>query len=135
MPIPSVRSFAPALHFLLFAICPFFAQAQLQGKWECSTKSGHYDPNTHYEIKCGGILNFKSDRILESTCVDGFFPSGAYWEVSDKRLILRDSGGKAFADFEIRELSGEKLLLLRKEVQYTFRRMESVASNGTGQRP
>lgn len=134
MPIPSVRGIAPAILLAFFLSFPHFAQAQIQGKWECSTKSGSFDPNTHYNVRCGGTLHFKSDRVLESTCADGFFPSGTYWEVFDNRLTLRDSGGKAFADFEIREISGEKLLLVRKGVQYAFSRIEkssgAVSSSG-----
>lgn len=132
MPIPSVQRIAPAVLVLVFFLFPSFAQAQLQGKWECTTKSGNYDANTHYNVRCGGFLNFKADRVLESTCVDGFFPSGTYWEAFGNRLTLRDSAGKAFADFEIREISNEKLLLVRKDVHFAFRRVESVVSTERG---
>ena len=121
MPIPSIQKIASAVFFLF--LFPLFAQAQLQGKWECSTKSGNYDSSMHYSIRCGGVLHFKADRILESSCVDGFFPSGCYWEKIDDRLTLRDSGGKIFADFEIKTLSEAKLLLVRKEIEYVFQRV------------
>lgn len=132
MPIPSVQRIAPAILVMSFFLLPTFAQAQIQGKWECSTKSGNYDANTHFNVRCGGMLHFKSDRVLESTCVDGFFPSGTYWETFGNRLTLRDSGGKAFADFEIREIGTEKLLLVRKDIHYAFRRVEPVVSTERG---
>ncbi len=77
----------------------------------------------HYSIRCGGVLDFKANRILESSCADGFFPSGCYWEKIDNRLTLRDSGGKVFADFEIKTLNEVKLLLVRKEIEYVFQRI------------
>lgn len=123
MPIPSVQKIAVAICF--FVLFPLFAQAQLQGKWACASKSGHYDVNTEFQVHCAGTLNFKTDRVLESTCSDGFFPSGCYWERFDQRITLRDSAGKAFADFEIKTLSEENLLLVRNNIYYAFERVKS----------
>jgi len=121
MSIPSVQKIAPAVFFCF--LFPLFAQAQLQGKWECSTKSGHSNSNTEFKVQCAGVLDFKSDRVIESTCSDGFFPSGCYWEKFGNRLTLRDSGGKAFADFEIKTLDEQELVLFRKETAYAFKRL------------
>ena len=122
MSIPSVLRIARAMFLIACFITPFAAQAQLQGRWECTTKSGNSDPNTAFTLRCKGFLNFKSDRVLESTCSDGFFPSGAYWQLNGRKLTLMDSGGKAFADFEVRELDGQVLVLERSGVSYQFRR-------------
>jgi hypothetical protein len=129
MPIPSVQSIAPAILFLIFFSPGLRAQTTLQGRWECSTKSGRFDAQTQYAVQCGGALHFKNDRILESTCVDGFFPSGVYWEMFDNRLTLRDSAGKAFADYEVRNLGAETMQLQRNGVLFEFRRAESGAGS------
>jgi hypothetical protein len=72
---------------------------------------------------CDGYLLFKTDQTLESTCIDGFFPSGTFWEVTGNRLILKDSDGQAFADFEILKVDDLQLLLFRKGETYTFRKV------------
>jgi hypothetical protein len=125
MPILTVWRAAPAALVAIFLLCSTVAKAQLLGKWECASKSGQFDLNTHYDVKCAGALHFRSDRVLESTCSDGFFPNGAYWESSGSHLTLRDSGGKAFADFEIQRVSPDELLLFRKETKYLFRRVKA----------
>lgn len=122
MSIPSVLRIARAMFVIACLITPFASHAQLQGRWECSTRSGSSDPNTDYTLRCKGFLNFKTDRVLESTCSDGFFPSGAYWQLNGRKLTLMDSGGKAFADFEVRELGQEVLVLERSGVSYRFKR-------------
>lgn len=99
-----------------------FATAQLQGKWVCDIKSGQLDATTTYQMNCDGYLIFKSDHSLESTCLDGFFPTGTFWEISGKRLILKDSDGQAFADFEIQKLEDTQLVLFRNKVAYVFRK-------------
>lgn len=125
MPIPSVWRAAPAALVAIFLLCAISAQAQLSGKWECANKSGQFDPNTSYEIKCAGTLYFRNDRVLESSCSDGFFPNGVYWESSASLLTLRDSGGKAFAHFEVQYLNSDELSLLRKGTTYLFRRVKA----------
>lgn len=118
---PSVRGAISVI--LLASLFSFrFADAQLQGKWECDTKSGNVDPSTSYQINCDGYLLFKADNTLESTCLDGFFPTGTFWEISGSRLILKDSDGHAFADFEIKKLEGAELTLFRKGITYLFRK-------------
>lgn len=108
---------------LLSSLSSFrYAAAQLQGKWQCDTKSGKLDATTSYELICDGYLLFKTDQTLESTCIDGFFPSGTFWEVIGNRLILKDSDGQAFADFEILKVDDLQLLLFRKGETYTFRK-------------
>lgn len=99
-----------------------FATAPLHGKWQCDTKTGKLDANTTYQVDCDGYLLFKIDNTLESTCIDGFFPTGTSWETVGNRLILKDSDGQAFADFEILKLDELQLLLYRKGVTYTFRK-------------
>lgn len=99
-----------------------FATAQLHGKWQCDTKSGNLDATTTYQMNCDGYLFFKPDQSLESTCLDGFFPTGTFWEISGSRLILKDSDGQAFADFEIKQLGDTQLTLFRKGVTYLFRK-------------
>jgi len=118
----SVRGAILVLLFLLLASWRFGA-AQLQGKWQCDTKSGKLDATTTYEVACDGFLIFKPDQTLESTCIDGFFPSGTYWEVVGNRLILKDSDGQGFADFEILKVDDLQLLLFRKGETYTFRKV------------
>lgn len=132
MPIPSVRGIAPAILFVFFFSRSLSAQIPLQGKWECTTKSGHFDAQTRYSVQCGGLLHFKNDRILESTCVDGFFPSGVYWEIFGNRLTLRDSGGKSFADYEVSQADSEKMQLRRNGVCFDFQRIKEAGSNSTG---
>jgi hypothetical protein len=105
--LTSLLSFRPAL-------------IQLQGKWECDTKSGKLDAVTTYSVNCDGYLFFKPDHTLESTCMDGFFPNGTFWQVEGNRLILKDSDGLAFADFEILKADDLQLLLFRKDVTYVF---------------
>ncbi len=100
------------------------ATTQLQGKWQCDTKSGNLDPTTFYTVNCDGYLLFKVDQTLESTCLDGFFPTGTSWEISDDRLILKDSDGQAFADFQIKKLEASQLALYRKDVTYVFKRAD-----------
>lgn len=108
---------------LLLALTSFqYAAAQLQGKWVCDAKSGKLDANTTYQMECDGYLLFKADQTLESTCMDGFFPNGTSWEISDNKLILKDSDGQAFADFEIKKLETAQLTLFRKDVTYVFRK-------------
>jgi hypothetical protein len=110
---------------LLSSLSSFrYAAAQLQGKWQCDTKSGKLDATTSYEMICDGYLLFKTDQTLESTCIDGFFPSGTLWEVTGNRLILKDSDGQAFADFEILKADELQLLLFRKGETYTFRKVD-----------
>ncbi|MCB0529317.1 MAG: lipocalin family protein [Saprospiraceae bacterium] len=118
---PSVRGAISVL--LLASLFSFrFAPADLQGKWECDTKSGNLDASTSYQIQCDGYLLFRDDNTLESTCLDGFFPNGTQWEISGQRLILKDSDGHAFADFEIRKLDNNELCLFRKNITYLFRK-------------
>lgn len=111
-----------AFFALLFLSLNSFQSAsyQLQGKWLCETKSGKSDATTSYEMNCDGYLLFKPDQTLESTCIDGFFPNGTLWEISGNRLILKDSDGQAFADFEILKVDELQLVLFRKEVTYSF---------------
>ena len=99
------------------------AAVQLQGKWQCETKSGKMDASTSYEMNCDGYLLFKPDQTLESTCLDGFFPTGTAWEINGNRLILKDSDGQAFVDYEILKVDELQLLLYRKEVTYAFRKV------------
>lgn len=107
--------------FLLLSLNSFqHATAQLHGKWQCDTKSGKSDATTSYEMNCDGYLLFKADQTLESTCIDGFFPTGTAWEISGNRLILKDSDGQAFADFEILKVDELQLVLYRKAVTYSF---------------
>jgi hypothetical protein len=108
---------------LLLALTSFqYASAQLQGKWVCDLKSGRLDPHTTYQMECDGYLLFKSDQTLESTCIDGFFPTGALWEINSNTLILKDSDGQAFADFEVKKLDDSQLSLLRNGVTYHFKK-------------
>ncbi len=125
-----MRTYTPSVRgaiFLLLVI-PFFsfryAAAQLQGKWECNIKSGNLDASTSYQINCDGFLLFKEDFTLVSTCLDGFFPTNTSWEISNNRLILKDSDGHAFADFEIKKLDNADLTLFRKGVTYDFRKAD-----------
>ncbi|MBK7937852.1 MAG: hypothetical protein IPJ82_12500 [Lewinellaceae bacterium] len=118
---PSVRG-AISVLFLASLFSFRFADAQLQGKWECNTKSGALDASTTYQINCDGYLFFKPDNTLESTCLDGFFPTGTSWEISGNRLILKDSDGQAFAHFEIKKLESADLTLTRGGVTYQFRK-------------
>lgn len=108
---------------LLSSLSSFrYAATVLHGKWQCDTKYGKLDALTSYEMNCDGYLLFKEDQTLESTCLDGFFPTGTSWEVNGNRLILKDSDGQAFADFEILKVDELQLLLFRKEVTYSFRK-------------
>ena len=119
---PSVRGAISVLLFsTLFSLHSATAQ-QLQGKWHCDTKSGNLDAGTSYQMNCDGYLLFKSDKTLESPCLDGFFPTGTFWEISGDRLILKDSDGQAFADFEILKVDELQLLLFRKGETYVFRK-------------
>lgn len=99
-----------------------YAPVPLQGKWVCETKSGKMDSSTSYEMNCDGYLLFKEDLTLESTCIDGFFPSGSAWEITGNRLILKDSDGQAFVDFEILKVDELQLLLFRQDVTFVFRK-------------
>ncbi|MBX2892349.1 MAG: hypothetical protein KF734_15585 [Saprospiraceae bacterium] len=117
----SVRGAVFALLFSLLCSLPQ-ANAQLHGKWQCDTKSGKSDATTNYEMHCDGFLIFKADQTLESTCLDGFFPTGTFWQEVGNRLILKDTDGQAFADFEILKVDSLQLLLFRKGVTYTFRK-------------
>lgn len=120
--MPLVRG---AISLLLIASLSSFrlVTAQLQGKWLCETKSGKLDSSTTFQMNCDGYLLFKADQSLESTCLDGFFPTGTFWEISaNDRLILKDSDGQAFADFEIKKLETSKLTLFRRGITYEFRK-------------
>ena len=97
-----------------------YAGAELHGKWYCDTKAGKSDATTSYEMNCDGYLLFKPDQTLESTCLDGFFPTGTSWQIDGNRLILKDSDGQAFADFEILKVDELQLVLFRKEITYSF---------------
>jgi hypothetical protein len=92
----------------------------LAGKWDCGSKSGQLDENTSYQLRCGGDVNFKADHSVESTTTDAFFPSGSKWQILDNKLVLCDSYGAAFVDFEIKHLESKELILIRKGVEYGF---------------
>lgn len=94
----------------------------LEGMWDCAYKSGNLDINGAYELKCVGSLQFKSNHLLLSNCNDGFFPSGARWELLNNELLLRDSDEKVFAEFQVLQLDQEALHLQRRDIVYFFKR-------------
>jgi hypothetical protein len=125
MPIPPlVRGlFSPA--FVLFSLLSLHSDpALLQGKWQCRTLTGRLDSTTLYQMNCEGYVQFKADNLIESTCSDGFFPAGAQWALADGHLLLKDSHGRSFADYIVKKLDERHLVLLRKNVSYTFEKVE-----------
>jgi hypothetical protein len=96
----------------------------LAGKWECGSKSGQLDENTSYQLHCAGDVTFKSDHLVESTTTDAFLPSGSVWKVVDNKLVLCDSDGRVFADFEIKHLESKALVLTRNDVEFVFHKAD-----------
>lgn len=84
--------------------------------------SGQFNEFTSYQYNCAGDLHFKSDHSLESTCKEGFFPTGVKWQVNSSKLWLKDSYGADFVNFEIKKLDRQQLILVRKDVEYAFTR-------------
>jgi hypothetical protein len=118
----SVRTF-----LILIVVSPFLAfrmdvpaATLIAGKWDCGSKSGQLDENTSYQLSCAGDVNLKADHSVESTTKDAFFPSGSKWQVIDNKLVLCDSYGAAFVDFEIKHLESKELILIRNGVEYGF---------------
>jgi hypothetical protein len=118
----SVRTF-----LILIVVTPFLsfrmdvpAANLITGKWDCGSRSGQLDENTSYQLSCAGDVNLKADHSVESTTKDAFFPSGSNWKVIDSKLVLCDSYGAAFADFEIKHLESKELVLIRNGVEYGF---------------
>jgi hypothetical protein len=103
---------------------PVAAAALIAGKWDCGSRSGQLDENTSYQLSCAGDVNFKSDHSVESTTTDAFFPSGSVWKVVDNKIVLCDSFGAVFVDFEIKLLESKELILMRKGVEYGFHKAD-----------
>lgn len=121
MYIPSVRGVALAL--LVISTLSFrFSNVLLEGKWICASKSGNLNTDASYELKCAGTVHFQPNHLLVSDCYDGFFPTGARWEVVGNQLMLRDSDERVFAEFHIQRLDQAELLLQRRNVLYRFTR-------------
>lgn len=94
----------------------------IEGRWVCDTKTGKFDDFSSYEVFCGGEITFMPDHTLQSTCTDAFMPNGSVWAQIDQTLLLSDSEGRGFAEYHIQRLDDSRLVLIRKEVAYTFRR-------------
>ena len=113
------------LKILLFSgICLLsrLEQAPLVGVWQCDTKAGRYDAFTSFHYGCSGSVQFHSNGLVSSNSTDVFFPSGAHWQVYKDILQLTDSEGTAFAEYSINKLTGDSLVLVRKETVYILLR-------------
>lgn len=99
------------------------AASLLEGKWDCGSKSGNLDEYTSYQLQCGGDVHFKADHTVESTTTDAFLPTGANWTVENEKLVLRDSYGAKFVDFDIKSLKTNELVISRNGVDYGFNRI------------
>lgn len=107
---------------LVFNLNFAYQDNHLEGKWSCDGFSLKINDYTTLEKQCGGDLNFKTDKVLESTCTAGLFPPGSKWRVAGNTLYLSDSDGRQFTSFEIQELEGSNLALTRDNKVYTFGR-------------
>ena len=124
----SVRSlFILGITAFLFAFTKWSpstaTSTMLEGKWDCGSRSGQLDEYTSYQLQCGGDVCFKADHTVESTTTDAFLPTGSKWQVENDKLVLRDSYGSKFVDFEIKRLGSKELVLSRKGIEYGFVRI------------
>ncbi len=99
---------------------PVLTAQMIQGKWECSTKSGQLNDITSYQLRCGGDVVFHPNHSVESATSDVFMPSGSNWAVEENQLVLLDSKGTKFVAFEIKKLEANELIISRKGVDYGF---------------
>lgn len=106
-----------------------FGAEPIQGSWQCTSKSGKFDAMTEFHFLCGGDVTFRADHLTESTCTDAFIPNGTIWQMADNNLVLKDSKGQAFMQFEVRQLDETSLALVRKDVVYTFRRTAPASTD------
>lgn len=121
----SVRCFAVLLGScltLLSFTLSYPTATQLEGKWVCDALTKQLDENTVLEKRCLGDLQFTPDRMLNSTCSDGFFPSGTRWKIKNSVLSLADSYGTEFVQFEIAQLDANVLVLQKNSIAYSFAR-------------
>jgi hypothetical protein len=105
---------------LFFNLNFYYQEHNLEGKWACDGFSLQVNDYTTLEKHCGGDLNFKSNRSLESTCTAGLFPPGSKWRMVDDRLFLSDTDGAVFTSFDIQKLENGTLVLTRDNKMYTF---------------
>jgi hypothetical protein len=116
----SVRTCCALL--LFFTLNFSFNENHIEGKWSCDGFSMQLNDFTTLEKQCGGDLNFRSNRKLESTCTAGLFPPGSKWRIANDNLYLSDSDGRQFTSFHIEHLKNSELILTRDNKVYTFGR-------------
>ncbi len=109
---------------LFFNLNFFYLENHIEGKWACDGFSLQLNDYTTIEKQCGGDLNFKTNRLLESTCTAGLFPSGSKWRLVNDDLFLADSDGKVFTSFHIEKLEKSTLVLTRDNKSYSFGRVK-----------
>jgi hypothetical protein len=126
---PSVFTFKVQFIAILFACSLLFAFDKvpdsgvlLEGKWECSSKTGRIDEFITYQLICKGNVVFKSDHSVESTTTDAFILSGTQWKIMKDHLLFLDSYDNPFIDYEIKILGNNRLVLLRNGIEYGFNR-------------
>lgn len=98
----------------------YYQENHIEGKWACDGFALQVNDYTTLEKQCGGALNFKSNRFLESTCTAGLFPPGSKWRLVEDQLYLSDSEGKQFTTFHIQQLDNGSLVLTKDNKMYTF---------------
>lgn len=117
----SLRALACAYLFL----CAFSVRnvsPNIAGQWSCVERSGQAGEQVAYHLYCEGEVYFKPDGMVKSSCRDAFIPNGALWSVQGGRLLLSDSSGRLFAEYDILQADGRKLRLTRNGVSYLFER-------------
>ena len=107
---------------LFFSLNFAYQENHLEGKWSCDGFSLQVNDYTTLEKQCGGDLNFKSNRMLESTCTAGLFPPGSKWRMAGESLYLSDSDGRQFTSFHVEKLDNDQLVLTRDNKMYSFGR-------------
>jgi hypothetical protein len=105
---------------LFFSLNFYYQENHIEGKWDCDGFALQLNEYTTLEKHCGGGLNFKANRFLESTCTAGLFPPGSKWRLVEDQLYLSDSDGKQFTSFQIQKLDNGSLVLTRDNKMYTF---------------
>ena len=98
----------------------YFDTASPQGDWQCMTKSAQADEHTWYQINCICDLHLENDGLVLSSCVEPFSPTGSKWQTRGNLLVLTDSEGTVFSEYEW-EMPDDRTLILKNEsATYTF---------------
>lgn len=117
----SLRALACAYLFL----CAFSIRnvsPDIAGQWSCVERSGQAGDQVAYHLYCEGEVHFKPDGVVKSSCRDALIPNGALWHVQGGRLLLSDSSGRLFAEYDIQQSDSKRLRLIRNGVSYLFER-------------